>query len=205
LWWKLRHGCLTPRTSLQDAFKAGELDGDFVAVVRFQGPKANGMPELHKLTPPLGVLQDRGQAVALVTDGRMSGASGKVPAAIHVTPEAKDGGPIAKIRDGDMIRLDAVTGTLEVLVPAEEFDAREPATADLSQNEWGLGRELFARLRDNAGPPMRARAFSTRASTLSDRRAARPLIGRVVSLSAAFYQKRTSMTWSRCWGWALKT
>jgi phosphogluconate dehydratase len=136
---------------LQDAFKAGELTGDFVAVVRFQGPKANGMPELHKLTPPLGVLQDRGQAVALVTDGRMSGASGKVPAAIHVTPEAKDGGPIAKIRDGDMIRLDAVTGSLEVLVPAEEFAAREPAGADLSRNEWGLGRELFARLRENAG------------------------------------------------------
>jgi phosphogluconate dehydratase len=110
------------------------------------------MPELHKLTPPLGVLQDRGQKIALVTDGRMSGASGKVPAAIHVTPEAKDGGPIAKIRDGDMIRLDAVNGTLEVLVAAPEFDAREPATADLSQNEWGIGRELFARLRDNAGP-----------------------------------------------------
>ena len=139
------------QNGLQEAFKAGELDGDFIAVVRFQGPKANGMPELHKLTPPLGVLQDRGQKVALVTDGRMSGASGKVPAAIHVTPEAKDGGPIAKIRDGDMIRLDAVTGSLEVLVPAEEFAAREPATADLSHNEWGLGRELFARLRDNAG------------------------------------------------------
>ena len=136
---------------LQEAFKAGDLDGDFVAVVRFQGPKANGMPELHKLTPPLGVLQDRGQKVALVTDGRMSGASGKVPAAIHVTPEAKDGGPIAKIRNGDMIRLDAVTGSLEVLVPAEEFAARAPATADLSHNEWGLGRELFARLRENAG------------------------------------------------------
>ncbi len=139
------------QNEMQAAFKAGSLTGDFVAVVRFQGPKANGMPELHKLTPPLGVLQDRGQAVALVTDGRMSGASGKVPAAIHVTPEAKDGGPIARIRDGDMIRLDAVTGSLEVLVPAEEFTAREPATADLSHNEWGLGRELFARLRDNAG------------------------------------------------------
>ena len=139
------------QAGLQDAFKAGELTGDFVAVVRFQGPKANGMPELHKLTPPLGVLQDRGQTVALVTDGRMSGASGKVPAAIHVTPEAKDGGPIARIRDGDMIRLDAVSGTLEVLVPAEEFAAREPATADLSHNEWGLGRELFARFRETAG------------------------------------------------------
>jgi phosphogluconate dehydratase len=137
---------------LQAAFNAGSLTGDFVAVVRFQGPKANGMPELHKLTPPLGVLQDRGQKIALVTDGRMSGASGKVPAAIHVTPEAKDGGPIARIREGDMIRLDAISGTLEVLVPAAEFDAREPASADLSHNEWGMGRELFARLRDNAGP-----------------------------------------------------
>ena len=113
------------QAELQAAFKAGTLTGDFVAVVRFQGPKANGMPELHKLTPPLGVLQDRGQKVALVTDGRMSGASGKVPAAIHVTPEAKDGGPIARIRDGDMIRVDAVTGSLEVLVPAVEFSARE--------------------------------------------------------------------------------
>ncbi|KGF68938.1 phosphogluconate dehydratase [Hoeflea sp. BAL378] len=139
------------QAELQAAFKAGTLEGDFVAVVRFQGPKANGMPELHRLTPPLGVLQDRGQKVALVTDGRMSGASGKVPAAIHVTPEAKDGGPIARIRDGDMIRVDAVTGSLEVLVPAAEFAAREPASADLSHNEWGLGRDLFARFRENAG------------------------------------------------------
>ena len=102
--------------ALNDAFKAGELDRDFIAVVRFQGPKANGMPELHKLTTVLGVLQDRGHKVALVTDGRMSGASGKVPAAIHVTPEALEGGAIGKIRDGDMIRLDADAGTLEVLV-----------------------------------------------------------------------------------------
>ena len=137
---------------LQEAFKAGRLDRDFVAVVRFQGPKANGMPELHRLTPPLGVLQDRGHKVALVTDGRMSGASGKVPAAIHVTPEAVDGGPIAKIRNGDMIRVDAVSGTLEVLVETTEFDARPPAVADLSANESGLGRELFAPLRRIAGP-----------------------------------------------------
>ncbi|MCY0093562.1 phosphogluconate dehydratase [Hoeflea ulvae] len=136
---------------LHDAFQAGTLTGDFIAVVRFQGPKANGMPELHKMTPPLGVLQDRGQTVALVTDGRMSGASGKVPAAIHVTPEAKDGGPLSRVRDGDMIRLDAVTGKLDVLVDAAEFAAREPATADLSHNEWGIGRELFARFRENAG------------------------------------------------------
>jgi phosphogluconate dehydratase len=132
---------------LQDAFKAGTLTGDFVAVVRFQGPKVNGMPELHKLTPPLGVLQDRGQKIALVTDGRMSGASGKVPAAIHVTPEALDGGPIAKLREGDMIRVDAVAGTLEVLVDATEFDAREPVVADVSEYEVGMGRELFGRFR----------------------------------------------------------
>ncbi len=137
---------------LQDAFKAGKLDRDFVAVVRFQGPRANGMPELHRLTPPLGVLQDRGHKVALVTDGRMSGASGKVPAAIHVTPEASNGGPIARIRNGDMIRLDAVAGTLEVMVDAAEFDARPPVTIDLSDNEFGLGRELFATFRRTAGP-----------------------------------------------------
>jgi phosphogluconate dehydratase len=136
---------------LQDAFKRGELERDFIAVVRFQGPKANGMPELHRLTPTLGVLQDRGYKVALVTDGRMSGASGKVPAAIHVTPEACDGGDIAKIKDGDMIRLDAVAGTLEVLVDAAELAARPPAQADLSDNEFGMGRELFAAFRRNVG------------------------------------------------------
>lgn len=138
--------------ALLDAFKEGKLNRDFVAVVRFQGPKANGMPELHKLTPSLGVLQDRGFKVALITDGRMSGASGKVPAAIHVTPEAVDGGPIARIQDGDMIRLDAVAGTLEVLVDAGEFAARPAIVADLSDNEFGMGRELFAPLRRIAGP-----------------------------------------------------
>jgi phosphogluconate dehydratase len=136
---------------IQDAFKSGKLDRDFVAVVRFQGPKANGMPELHKLTPPLGVLQDRGHKVALLTDGRMSGASGKVPAAIHLTPEAAEGGPIAKIQDGDMIRIDAVNGTVEVLVDKAEFDARQPVVADLSDNEYGMGRELFAPFRLAAG------------------------------------------------------
>lgn len=136
---------------LQEAFKRGELNKDFIAVVRFQGPKANGMPELHRLTPPLGVLQDRGFKVALVTDGRMSGASGKVPAAIHITPEACDGGPIAKIKDGDMIRLDAVAGTLEVLVDAAEFEARTPVVVDLSDNEFGMGRELFAPFRRHVG------------------------------------------------------
>jgi phosphogluconate dehydratase len=137
--------------AMQDAFKAGGLDRDFVAVIRFQGPKANGMPELHKLTPALGVLQDRGHKVALVTDGRMSGASGKVPAAIHVTPEALDGGMIGKIRDGDMIRVDAVNGTLDVLVSAAELSARDGGTPDLSSNEHGMGRELFAAFRALAG------------------------------------------------------
>ncbi|MDR3462612.1 MAG: phosphogluconate dehydratase [Beijerinckiaceae bacterium] len=138
--------------ALQSAFKRGDLERDFVAVVRFQGPKANGMPELHKLMPPLGVLQDRGFRVALVTDGRLSGASGKVPAAIHVTPEAVDGGGIAKVRDGDVIRVDAPNGNLTVLVDAAEWDARARATADLSANSHGVGRELFAAFRANAGP-----------------------------------------------------
>jgi 6-phosphogluconate dehydratase len=136
---------------LQAAFKAGKLDRDFIAVVRFQGPKANGMPELHRLTTPLGVLQDRGHKVALITDGRMSGASGKIPAAIHLTPEAVDGGPIARIKDGDMLRLDAANGTLEAMVDATEFAARAPANPDLSGNEYGMGRELFAPLRRVAG------------------------------------------------------
>jgi phosphogluconate dehydratase len=139
------------QAALQATFKAGELDRDVICVVRFQGPKANGMPELHGLTPPLGLLQDRGHKVALVTDGRMSGASGKVPAAIHVSPEAVEGGAIAKIRDGDLIRLDATAGTLEVLVPAEDWAAREAATADLSESQYGLGRELFAAFRRNVG------------------------------------------------------
>ncbi|MBO6553707.1 MAG: phosphogluconate dehydratase [Roseitalea sp.] len=135
------------QNDLQAAFKAGECDRDMVAVIRFQGPKANGMPELHKLTPCLGILQDRGHQVALVTDGRMSGASGKVPAAIHVTPEALDGGPIAKVRDGDMVRIDAINGTLEVLVDATEFESREPVQVDLTANTHGIGRELFETFR----------------------------------------------------------
>ncbi|RUX25038.1 phosphogluconate dehydratase [Mesorhizobium sp. M7A.F.Ca.US.011.01.1.1] len=136
---------------LNDAFKAGTLTGDFIAVIRFQGPKANGMPELHKLTTVLGILQDRGQRVALVTDGRMSGASGKVPAAIHVTPEAVEEGPIARIHEGDIIRLDADAGTLEVLVPAGDFALRRTADADLTGNEFGFGRELFAGFRQLVG------------------------------------------------------
>ena len=140
------------------AFKRGELERDFVAVVRFQGPRANGMPELHKLTPALGVLQDKGFKVALVTDGRMSGASGKVPAAIHLTPEAAGGGPIAKLRDGDPVRLDAAAGRLEALVDAAAWGAREPATADLDQHQDGLGRELFAPFRAAVGPAERGAA-----------------------------------------------
>ncbi|SCW90231.1 phosphogluconate dehydratase [Ancylobacter rudongensis] len=136
---------------LQAAFKAGSLTGDFIAVVRFQGPKANGMPELHKLMPPLGVLQDRGHKVALVTDGRLSGASGKVPAAIHVTPEAADGGAIALIRNGDMIRLDAVNGTLKILVEPEIWAERAPASANLAPSHVGVGRELFAAFRAAVG------------------------------------------------------
>jgi phosphogluconate dehydratase len=127
------------------AFKAGELDRDVVVVVRFQGPAANGMPELHKLTPPLGVLQDKGFKVALVTDGRMSGASGKVPAAIHVSPEAVKGGLLGKLRDGDIVRLCANKGSLEALVDAAEWDARE--CAQQPPSEPGVGRELFAIMR----------------------------------------------------------
>lgn len=133
--------------SLQRSFEAGELDRDVVIVVRFQGPRANGMPELHKLTPPLSVLQKKGFRVALVTDGRMSGASGTVPAAIHVSPEALDAGPLAKLRDGDVIRLDAEKGELSVHVEADKFQSRIAATPDLSANALGWGRELFSRFR----------------------------------------------------------
>jgi phosphogluconate dehydratase len=149
---------------LNDAFKAGSLTGDFIAVIRFQGPRANGMPELHKLTTVLGVLQDRGQRVAIVTDGRMSGASGKVPAAIHVTPEALEGGVIGKINEGDIVRLDAEAGTLDVLVPAAELVLRPSAEADLSGNEFGFGRELFAGFRHLVShPDQGATAFSAAA------------------------------------------
>ncbi|WP_369814232.1 phosphogluconate dehydratase [Marmoricola sp. Leaf446] len=133
------------------AFEDGTLTGDFVAVIRFQGPAANGMPELHKLTPALGVLQDRGQRVAIATDGRMSGASGKVPAAIHLTPEASVGGPIARVRDGDLVTLDADAGILELHVPAYELEQRAAARADDSR-VWGTGRELFHAFRTSVGP-----------------------------------------------------
>ncbi|WP_333869552.1 phosphogluconate dehydratase [Cypionkella sp.] len=137
------------QNDVKAAFKAGEITTDTVVVVRFQGPSANGMPELHSLTPSLTILQDRGLKMALVTDGRMSGASGKVPAAIHVSPEAAKGGPLARLRDGDIVRLDAVAGTLTCLAP--DFDSRTPITADLSANAHGLGRELFEAFRRNVG------------------------------------------------------
>lgn len=136
--------------SVKAAFQANEFKGDTVVVVRFQGPQANGMPELHGLTPVLSVLQDRGLKVALITDGRMSGASGKVPAAIHISPEAAAGGPIARIQDGDLIRLDATTGQLQVL--ANGFADRDPVIPDLSANEMGMGRELFSAFRRHVAP-----------------------------------------------------
>ncbi len=139
----------TDQEDVKRAFRAGEFTEDTVIVVRFQGPAANGMPELHSLTPILAVLLDRGLKVALVTDGRMSGASGKVPAAIHVSPEAAKGGPIARVRDGDRLRVDAATGVLEVL--EKDFDTRPPVTADLEANRWGLGREMFEIFRQSCG------------------------------------------------------
>ncbi|MDP1649336.1 MAG: phosphogluconate dehydratase [Rubrivivax sp.] len=142
----------TSQAAFLAAFNAGELERDVVAVVRFQGPRANGMPELHKLTPPLAVLQGKGYKVALVTDGRMSGASGRVPAAIHVSPEALAGGPLGRVRDGDLIRLDADAGTLQALVGEAEWAAREPATMPGDEAEahaHDLGRELFAGMRRN--------------------------------------------------------
>ena len=142
----------TTQEAMLAAFKAGELERDVVVVVRFQGPHANGMPELHKLTPPLAVLQGKGFKVALVTDGRMSGASGKVPAAIHVSPEALAGGPLARLQDGDVVRVCANSGSLTALVDAAEWAARPVATLDPAEadvNAHGLGRELFAGLRRN--------------------------------------------------------
>lgn len=136
--------------ALHAAFNAGELDRDVICVVRWQGPQANGMPELHKLTPPLAVLQGKGFRVALVTDGRMSGASGKVPAAIHVSPEAAAGGPLAKVRDGDRVRVDAITGQLQALVPEAEWAARQADTlpTELCEgNRIGMGRPLFTGMR----------------------------------------------------------
>lgn len=138
------------QTDLYRAFEAGELERDFIAVVRYQGPRANGMPELHKLTPYLALLQDKGFKVALVTDGRMSGASGKVPAAIHLSPEAAAGGAIAAIQEGDMIELDAEAGILRVLLDDPTLAAREVVMPDLSHNQSGWGRELFQVMRDHS-------------------------------------------------------
>ena len=152
--------------ALADAFQAGELERDFVAVMRFQGPRCNGMPELHKMTPFLGVLQDRGFKVALVTDGRMSGASGKIPAAIHVCPEAFDGGPLARVRDGDIVRVDGVAGTLTVKLDAAEMADREIPPAPTG-NDLGCGRELFGFLRMALSPAEQgASAFTSALETL---------------------------------------
>ena len=146
---------------LADSFKEGHLEKDFVAVMRFQGPRSNGMPELHKMTPFLGVLQDRGFKVALVTDGRMSGASGKIPAAIHVNPEAQIGGPLAFVKDGDIIRVDGVKGTLELKLDAEELASRTPATGLLG-DKVGAGRELFAFMRMSASSAEQGASAFTR-------------------------------------------
>ena len=149
--WQVAAPCriFDSQQALMQAFDNNELQGDLIAVVRFQGPAANGMPELHKLTPYLGILQDRGQRVALVTDGRMSGASGKVPAVIHVSPEAQAGGPLARLRDGDWLELDARSGTLQVRVPDAEWQARIPARSSEPVRR-GWGRELFAFARQQA-------------------------------------------------------
>jgi phosphogluconate dehydratase len=138
--------CFSDQNEVLEAFKAGELSGDVAVVVRFQGPRANGMPELHKLVPTLGLLQDRGQRIALITDGRMSGASGKVPSAIHVSPEALPDGPLARVRDGDIIRLDGRNGTLEAV--GVDLATRSPANSP--PPPVGTGRELFAMMRMNA-------------------------------------------------------
>jgi phosphogluconate dehydratase len=141
---------LTDQKQLGVLFKEGKLERDFVAVVRNQGPQANGMPELHRLTPVLGVLQDKGFKVALVTDGRMSGASGKVPAAIHLSPESVNGGLIGKVQDGDMIALDCDTQTLQLEVSDADLAKRTAPTPDLSGNQHGTGRDIFALFRANA-------------------------------------------------------
>ena len=144
---------INDQNEIDELFKSGSLDRDCVVVVKGQGPKANGMPELHKLTPFLGTLQDKGFRVALVTDGRMSGASGKVPAAIHLTPEALDGGLIAKVQDGDVIRIDATTGELTLLVDEKTLANRTAGIVDLHHSAYGMGRELFGALRRSLSSP----------------------------------------------------
>ena len=134
---------------LQEDFIQGRLEKDFIAVVRYQGPKSNGMPELHKLMPPLGALQDKGFKVAIITDGRMSGASGKVASAIHLYPEAVDGGLISKIENGDTIEMDIRNGTIKLLVDKEVLEKREVLAVELEKNRHGFGRELFSAIREN--------------------------------------------------------
>ena len=150
---------------MQKAYKAGELNRDVIVVVRFQGPRANGMPELHKLLPPLQAVQSAGFKVALVTDGRLSGASGEVLSAIHLTPEAAEGGPIAKLRNGDRVRIDSNTGELTALVAADAWEAREPVTADLSAMSVGSGARAVQRLQadGDAGGPGRNDLFGAAA------------------------------------------
>ena len=177
-----RRGSSTTRPSFLAAFAAGELDRDLVAVVRYQGPRANGMPELHKLIPALGVLLDRGHRVALVTDGRMSGASGKVPAAIHCTPEAAVGGPLARLRDGDVIRLDADAGRLDV---DAELATREPQGAP--GEAVGTGRELFAAFRAAVGRPDEGASVFARAGATAP---AAPARGRTAALRRRFTGRR---------------
>jgi len=153
---KKKHHKVTAPTRVFDtqnamlaAFENGDLDKDVVVVVRFQGPAANGMPEIHKLSPALGILQDRGHKIALVTDGRLSGASGKFPAAIHVTPEASKGGPLSRIRDGDIITLDATTGRLDVDVDPSIFEKRASVTHAPNARLIGFGRDLFGAFRQS--------------------------------------------------------
>jgi phosphogluconate dehydratase len=170
------------QAEVEEAFARGELRRDFIAVLCDQGPRANGMPELHKLTPVLGVLQDEGFKVGLVTDGRMSGASGKVPAAIHVTPECVAGGPLARVRDGDIIVLDGERGVLEARVPAAIWEARDIPQPDLSANDFGIGRELFGLFRATAcGAEQGASVFGVPETT----RAAQPSTQPVTQLSTA--------------------
>jgi phosphogluconate dehydratase len=149
LYVKQKAIVFSSQEELLEAFSKKELHKDFIAVVKYQGPKANGMPELHKLLPPLGVLQDLGYKVAIITDGRMSGASGKIPSAIHLSPEAKDFGMISKIKDGDLIELDARNGTLNIFIDEDELKNRSIEDKDLNENNFGVGRELFSIIRKN--------------------------------------------------------
>ncbi|GGD36830.1 phosphogluconate dehydratase [Malaciobacter pacificus] len=151
MYFKQKAMVFESQEELQNAFKKGELEKDFIAVVRFQGPKSNGMPELHKLMPPLGLLQDRGYKVAILTDGRMSGASGKVASAIHLTPEASDGGLISKVKEGDLIEMDIENGVLNLLVDEEKLQKRKIPNLTFEDNQHGVGRELFSTIRANVG------------------------------------------------------